>query len=110
MTSTHKVPKKASELAAIVFVLPAIYIFGVWLRVFGADDTPAQKIENFTSHFPAAVPGYKWIMGFSLFCCLVSMVLAAKSFKQPLLSLRIAMWITVMVASLIFFVDIFQLL
>jgi hypothetical protein len=110
MSSTHKLPKKITAIAAIVFLLPALYIFGVWIRAFGDDATTAQKIERFTAHFPGFIPGYKWIIYISLACCLASMVLAAKSFKQRLLSLRIAMWLTVMAAALIFFVDIFQLL
>ena len=109
MTSTHKVPKKITAILAIVFLIPAVYIFGVWLRVFSGDLTPAQKIDSFINHFPSFITEYKWIIYFSMVCCLVAMVLAAKSFKQPLLSLRITMWLTVMVASLIFFVDIFQL-
>jgi len=38
------------------------------------------------------------------------MILAAKSFKQPSVALRITMWLAVIIAALIFFLQIFQLL
>ncbi len=110
MTSTHKVPKKITAILAIVFLLPALYIFGIWIKVFNRDITQAQKISEFTEHFPSFLSEYKMILYISIACCLIAMVLAAKSFKQRLLSLRIAMWLTVMLASLIFFLNIFQLL
>ena len=110
MSSPHKVPKKITAILAIVFLLPAVYIFGLWINVFSKDTTPLQKIGEFTDHFPALLSDYKVIMYISIGCCLTAMILAAKSFKQRLLSLRIAMWLTVMISSLIFFMDIFQLL
>jgi len=110
MSSTHQVPKKITAILAIVFLLPALYIFGLWINIYNQDLTPSQLVSQFTGHFPSFVSSYKVIIYFSIACCLISMVLAAKSFKQRLLSLRIAMWLTVMAASLIFFVDIFQLL
>jgi hypothetical protein len=109
MTKTHKAPKKVTAVLAIVFLLPALYIFTVWINVFNNDITPAQKIVEFTEHFPSFIGNYNFIIYFSMACCLAAMTLAAKSFKQPLLYLRIAMWLTVMLASLIFVVDIFQL-
>lgn len=110
MTSSHKVPKKITAVLAIIFLLPALYIFGLWAKIFGQDITPAQKIGEFTDHFPSPLNDYKTIMYISITCCLAAMVLAAKSFKQPLLSLRIAMWLTVMIAALIFFLNVFQLI
>ena len=110
MSSTHKTPKTITAIIAILFLIPALYIFILWINVFSKDITPAQKISEFTDHFPSPVSDYKVIMYISIACCITAMVLAAKSFKQRLLSLRIAMWLTVMVASLIFFLNIFQLL
>ena len=110
MSSTHKTPKTITAIIAILFLIPAVYIFILWINVFSKDITPAQKIGEFTDHFPSPVSDYKIIMYISIACCLTAMILAARSFKQRLLSLRIAMWLTVMVASLIFFLNIFQLL
>ena len=110
MTKTHKAPKKITAILAIIFLLPALYIFILWANIFGKYITQAQKVVEFTEHFPAFIADYKLILYISIACCVIAMALAAKSFKQRLLSLRIAMWLTVMVASLIFFLDIFQLL
>ena len=110
MTSTHKVPKKITAVLAIVFILPPLYILGIWINVFGHDITPAQKVEEFTGYFPSFISDYKIITFISIACCILAIIFASKSFKQPLLSLRIAMWLIVMIASLIFFLDIFQLL
>jgi len=109
MTSTHKAPKKITAILAIIFLLPVAYIFLIWVNVFTQDITPTKKIGEFTQQFPAFLNDYKVIICISAACCLIAMILAAKSFKQPLLSLRIAMWLTVMIASLIFLIDIFQL-
>lgn len=109
MTSTHRTPNKITAVFAILFLLPALYIFGHWMKVFGRDITPAQKIAEFTEQFPIVINDYKLIIFISMGFCLTAMVLAAKSFKQRLLPLRIAMWLTVMIAALIFFVNLFQL-
>lgn len=110
MTSTHKVPKKITAILAIVFILPPLYIVSIWINVFNRDITPAQKLEDFTGYFPSFINDHKIITFISMAFCILSIIFAAKSFKQPLLSLRIAMWLIVMIASLIFFLDIFQLL
>jgi hypothetical protein len=110
MSSTHKVPKKITAILAIVFLIPAVYIFSLWTVAFNEDVSQSQRISLFTDHFPRFLNDYKSILCVSLACSLIAMVLAAKSFKQPIIALRIAMWITVIVAALIFFLDIFQLL
>ena len=110
MTSTHKVPKKITAVLAIVFLLPAIYIFILWMNVFKQDTTQSQKISEFTDHFPAFLSDYRNVMYVLIALCLAAIILAAKSFKQPVVLLRIAMWLTVMIASLIFFMSVFQLL
>ena len=109
MTSTHQVPNKITAITAIILLLPALYIFGLWINIFSGDSTPAQKIEEFTGRFPSFISSYKLIIYISIACCLAAMILAAKSFKQRLLILRIAMMLTVIIAALIFFVDVFQL-
>lgn len=110
MSSTHKVPKKITAILAIICLLPAVYIFIIWIKIFNQDITPAQKVSTFTEQFPSFMSDYKTIMYISIAFCVAAMILAARGFKQRLLSLRIAMWLTVMAASLIFFLNVFQLL
>lgn len=109
MSSSHKVPKKITAVLALACLLPAAYIFAIWSRVFSQDLSQAQKISSFTDHFPAFLNDYKTIIYTSIAFSVIAMVLAAKSFKQPIVALRIAMWLTVIIAALIFFLDIFQL-
>jgi hypothetical protein len=110
MTSTHIVPKKITAVFAVIFLLPALYIFILWLNAFKGDGSDAQKINIFTDNFSGIFKDYKTILLISITCCVISMVLAAKSFKQRLVSLRIAMLLTVIIAALIFFLHFFQLL
>ncbi len=84
-------------------------MFAIWSNVFNDDLSQEQKISLFTDRFPAFINDYKTIIYISIAFCIASMVLAAKSFKQPIISLRIAMWLTVIIAALIFFLDVFQL-
>lgn len=110
MSSTHKIPKKIEAILAIIFLLPALYIFIVWAKIFNDDISQPQKISLFTDHFHVAINNYKTILYISLAFCIIAMILAAKSFRQRLVSIRVAMWLTVIIASLIFFIDIFQLI
>lgn len=110
MTSTHKVPKKITAILAIVFILPAVYIYGVWISASGSDITQAEKVEQFTGHFPSLIGDNKILAFISIVCCITAMILAAKSFKQPIIPLRIAMWLVVMIASFLLFLNIFQFL
>ena len=109
MTSTHKVPKKITAFLALIFLAPALYIFIVWLNAFNQDISQTQKISLFTSHF-VILNDYRSLLYVTVACSIVAMIFAAKSFKQPIIGLRIAMFVTVIVAALIFFLIVFQLL
>lgn len=109
MSSTHKTPKKITAILALIFLLPALYIFILWTNAFNQDISPSQKISLFTDHFPLHFNDYKTIICISIVCSVIAMVLAAKSFKQPIVALRISMWLTVIIAALIFFMGVFQL-
>lgn len=109
MTSTHKVPKKISAFLALIFLLPALYIFIVWVNVFSQDISQIQKISLFTSKF-GFLNDYRSILYVAIACSILAMIFAAKSFKQPIIGLRIAMFVTVIIAALIFFLTVFQLL
>lgn len=108
--STHKVPKQITAVFAILFLLPALYIFIIWINAFNQDISSSQKISSFTDHFPRSFNNYKAILYISVACSIIAMILAAKSFKQRIVALRIALWLTVIIAALIFFMNVFQLL
>ena len=111
MTSTHQVPKKISAIFAILFLLPALYIFGVWLKIYRQEDLSiAQKNSLFTNSFPLHINDVKVIHYLCMAFAIVAIILAAKSFRQKKLFLRIIMMLTVLIGALIFFMNIFQVL
>ena len=109
MTTTHNVPKKITALFAIIFLVPAIYIFSIWLKVYKQDISPVQQESLFSNYFPGNLDIKTWLyicIGF----CLISVIFAAKSFRQRELYLRILMMTTVIIAAFIFFISVFQVL
>jgi hypothetical protein len=111
MTATHNVPKKITAVLALVFLLPAVYIFAIWLKVYSPqDDSIARKDALFTSYFPGQINDVSILHYISIAFCITAIILAAKSFRQKNLLLRIAMMLTVLVASLIFFLNVFQVI
>jgi len=71
MTSTHTLPKKITAVFALIFLVPPVYIFAIWSKVFSQDITQAQKISSFSDHFPAFLRDYKIILYFSIACCIL---------------------------------------
>jgi len=107
---SHHTPKKFTAILAIIFLIPAIYIFGIWLNVYrDPDASQAEKVSGFLGHFPSGM-NVNMINSVSMGFCLVAVILASISFKQRLLSQRIIMMLTVIVASLIILLDIFQMM
>ena len=111
MTSTHHVHKKYTAILAIIFLLPALYIFGVWLKAWNAepDASQAAKTSAFLNWFPNGLTTNA-VTFVSIGCCIAALVLAATSFKQRVVSLRVLMMLTVIFASFILLLDIFQLM
>jgi len=111
MTATHNVPKKITAILALIFLIPAVYIFGVWLKAYSPpDESIAQKDALFTSYFPGQINNVNILHYISMAFCITAIILAAKSFRQKNLLLRIAMMLTVFVAALIFFLNVFQVI
>jgi heme/copper-type cytochrome/quinol oxidase subunit 3 len=107
---THHTPKKFTAILAIIFLIPALYIFGIWLNVYqDPDASQTEKVSGFLRHFPSGL-NINIINSVSIGFCLAAVIFAAISFKQRLLSLRIIMMLTVLAASLIILLDIFQIM
>ena len=110
MSSTHSVPKKILAILALISLVPAIYIFGKWLKVYQQSDiSVAQQDSLFTDSFPGN-PDVKTVLYIGIGFCLLAIILAAKGFRQRELYLRIAMMVTVIIAAFIFFMSVFQVL
>jgi len=111
MTATHHTPKKYMAIIALIFLLPALYIFSIWLKVWKGDylNRPRQ-VSAFLDHFPGQVQNLNGINYFTLACCLIAIILATKSFKQSHLSLRLITLFTVLGGILILLMTIFQMI
>jgi len=110
MTSTHKLPKKIDAILAMLFIIPAIYIYIIWISVASDNTTQVQNVKAFTDHFPKLISGVVPLAVISIVSCILALIFAAKSFKQPILFLRIAAWIIVIIGSFLLFLNIFQFL
>jgi len=111
MTKTHHYHKKSLAIIAMLFLLPPLYIQSAWLKVWfsDADANQFEKETGFLRFFPGSL-SVKLIDVISIVCCLVAIILASMSFRQHNLSLRILMMLTVIFGSLLFLLDIFQLM
>lgn len=110
MTSTHKIPKKIDAILAILFIIPPVYIYIIWITVASDNNSQIQNVKAFTNHFPPIVSSIISLALISISCCILALIFAAKSFKQPLLLLRITSWVVVIIGSFLLFLNIFQFL
>ncbi|MFS8082450.1 MAG: hypothetical protein ACMG51_03275 [Ginsengibacter sp.] len=108
-TSSH-VSRRITASLAILFLLPSLILFIIWSTIgLSATNISAQdKIDRFTSHFPSWT-SFTGIQIFSIVCCVVSISLAARSFKKHLLWVRVMMLMVVIVALFIILFNVYQL-
>ncbi len=111
MTTNAHVAKRWTAIMAIVFLTPAVLLFIVWSSVtFRYNEiSDAQKIDTYMNYFPGWL-GYNAVHIASIVFCLVAIILAARSFKQRLLQIRLLMFLTCLVAISIILFDIFQMI
>ncbi len=109
-TSSH-VSRRFTAVLAILFLLPALIFFIMWwsisLRYSGINES--EQMDTFLGYFPQWLKSINIIHAVSIICCVVAVVLAARSFKKRLLSVRILMLLTVLIAIFIILFDISQL-
>ena len=112
MTTKSHVPSKVTAIIAMVFLLPALVLFIMWSSI-GLQDSglnAQEKISIYLAKFPVAMQNLSTIQIISIVCCLLAIVFAARSFRKHLLSIRILMMLTVLVAVFILLFDIFQMM
>ncbi len=111
MTTTSHVSSKATAVIAMVFLLPALIFFIMWssigLQASGLN--AKEKISSYLEKFPVFMQSLTTINIISIVCCLLAIVFAARSFKKHLLSVRVLMMLTVLVALFIILFDVYQL-
>jgi hypothetical protein len=111
MSTRSHIRRKTTAVLAILFLLPAIIFFIMWssigLRYSGINEVDQMTI--YLSNFPAWLSNVNTIHAISIICCVVTIMLAARSFKKHLLSIRVVMLFTVLAAIFIILFDIYQM-
>jgi len=112
MSTKPHVPGKVRAALSIVFLLPPLIFFMMWISIGlrYSDMNSSEKTDTFLGYFGGLFENLYVINLISIICCLVAIVLASRSFKKHLLSIRVLMLITVLVAIFLMMFDIFQLL
>jgi hypothetical protein len=104
MSTKSHVPGKVTAAIAIVFLLPPLIFFMMWssIGLRYSDLSDSDKADTFLGYFPGFLKNITTIHIISLVCCIIAIILASRSFKKHLISLRLLMLITVLLA--IFFI------
>lgn len=69
-----------------------------------------DKMDTYLSYFPGWLQNITTIHIISIACCIAAIALASRSFKKHLLSVRVLMLMTSLVAIFIILFDIFQMI
>ena len=111
MTTKSHVPSKVTAIIALVFLLPALILFIMWssIGLQGSDLNAEEKISAYLAKFPSLIQNLYTIHIISIVCCLIAIGFAARSFRKHLLSIRILMMLTVLVAMFILLFDVYQI-
>ncbi|MEO6637505.1 MAG: hypothetical protein ABIN25_04470 [Ginsengibacter sp.] len=112
MTTRSHVPSKVTAIIAMVFLLPALILFIMWssIGLEASGINAAEKISIYLAKFPPVLQNFTLIHIISIVCCLIATFFAARSFRKRLLSIRVLMMLTVLVAMFILLFDLFQML
>ena len=109
---TNYAKKQMMAVLAIIFLLPALWITGTWIEVWNSHSelTSAARDSHFLEHFPSFMSTTAYVAVINFVCGIISLTLAARSFKQRSLFLRILTMITAMVAFLVLVLTFFMIL
>lgn len=111
MSTKPHIRRKTTAALAILFLLPALIFFIMWssigLRYSGINAT--DQMEIYLNGYPSWLRNIATIHTISIACCIIAITLAARSFKKHLLSIRVLMLLTVIVAIFIILFDIYQM-
>jgi type IV secretory pathway TrbL component len=112
MSTKPHVPGKVRAALSIVFLLPPLIFFMMWISIGlrYSDMNSSEKSDTFLGYFGGLFENLYVINLISIICCMVAIILASRSFKKHLLSIRVLMLITVLFAIFLIMFDIFQLL
>ncbi len=112
MTTHAHTSRRLTATVAIIFFLVALVIFIGWSSVgikYGAV-SERDHIDIFLSYFPAWIQNFTGITVFSLICSIIAMILAGRSYKKRLLSVRVLMLLVVIGSIFLVIFNITQLM
>jgi hypothetical protein len=111
MSTNHHVKKKVTAVLSIIFLLPALIQFIIWMLIGirFPDLSEVDKQTTFLGYFSGIFKNLHVVNWISILFCLVAIILASRSFRKRSLSFRILMLATVLIAIFIIFFDISQL-
>lgn len=112
MSTSHSVSKKFTATLAIIFFLPPLILFIIWSSIgvqYGAM-SEAHRTRTFLEYFPEWIRNFTGIHVFALACCVVAILLARRSFKKKLLSIRVMMLFVVLCTIFLILFNIFQII
>jgi hypothetical protein len=111
MATRSHVSRNVTAVLAIVFLLPALILFMKWssmgLQVSGI--SKQDQLTMYLGYFPTWLKSMSTIHAISIVCCIVAIILAIRSYTKDLLSVRVLMLLTVVVAFFILLFDIYQM-
>jgi hypothetical protein len=111
MSTRSHVSRKITAALAILFLIPPLVLFILWssigLRYSGMGGN--EQMDTYMSYFPGWLKDIGTIHVISIVCCVIAIILAARSFKKHLLSVRVLMLLTVLASIFIILFDIYQM-
>lgn len=111
--STHpKLTSRSSATLAVLFFLPPLILFIAWsfMGLGHGTMSEAQRVQTFLGYFPDWMNSMAGIHIIALVLCIVAMVLASRSFKKRVLSIRVTMLIVVICAIFLIIFNIYQIM
>lgn len=111
MTKSSHISRKATAALAIIFLLPALIFFMMWSSIgLKATGLNAQeKMSTYLDYFPSWLHNISTIHIISITCCLLAIIFAIRSFSKNLLSVRVLMFLAVIIAFFILLFDVYQM-
>ncbi|MDQ2719494.1 MAG: hypothetical protein M3Z26_07015 [Bacteroidota bacterium] len=112
MSTTSHISRRWTAAFAIIFLIPALIFFIMWssIGLHFSGISEGEKMDTYMRYFPVWLRNINSIHAISIICCVVSITLAARSFKKNLLSVRVLMLMTVLAAIFILLFDIYQMI
>lgn len=109
--TTHIVSRRITAALAIVFLLPPLIFFIMWssigLRTTGISEN--EKMRIYRGYFPEWLHSIQTVHIISIVCCVISIILASRSFSKNWLSVRVLMLLTVVAALFILLFNVYQM-